>query len=81
MPPYLLVHGTKDDKVPFEQSVKFQEKMKAAGNVCDLITIEGGSHGMGGWEKIDPSYKEKLIGWLRKTMPAKESRLRGGAGA
>ena len=68
MPPYLLIHGTKDDKVPYEQSVKFQAKMKAAGNVCDLISIDGGAHGMGGWEKIDPSYKSKMIEWLRQTM-------------
>ncbi len=71
LPPYLLIHGTKDDKVPFEQSPKFQEKMKAAGNVCDLIVVEGGGHGMGGWEKIDPSYKEKLVTWLRGTLDAK----------
>jgi dipeptidyl aminopeptidase/acylaminoacyl peptidase len=57
--------------VPFEQSLKFQETMKAAGNVCDLVVIEGGAHGMGGWEKIDPSYKEKLVTWLRKTLAAK----------
>ncbi|MCX6906747.1 MAG: alpha/beta hydrolase [Verrucomicrobia bacterium] len=73
MPPFLLIHGTKDDKVPFEQSLKFQEKMKAAGNVCDLIVVEGGIHGMGGWEKIDPSYKEKLVAWLHKTLAAKPS--------
>ena len=72
LPPYLLIHGTKDDKVPFEQSQKFQAKMKAAGNVCDLIVIEGGAHGMGGWEKIDPSYKEKLVTWLRKTLARKQ---------
>jgi len=71
LPPYLLIHGTKDTTVPFEQSLKFQEKMKAAGNVCDLIAVEGGIHGMGGWEKIDPSYKEKLIAWLHKTLVAK----------
>src|SRR5207249_318603 len=71
MPPYLLIHGNKDAMVPYEQSVKFQEKMKAAGNICELITIEGGGHGMGGWEKIDPSYKEKMIEWLRKTMGVK----------
>lgn len=71
LPPYLVVHGTKDNTVPFAQSLKFQEKMKAAGNVCDLIVIDGGAHGMGGWEKIDPSYKEKLVAWLRTTLAAK----------
>jgi len=71
LPPYLLIHGTKDALVAFEQSLKFQEKMKAAGNVCDLIVIEGGAHGMGGWEKVDPSYKEKLVTWLRAALGAK----------
>jgi alpha-L-fucosidase 2 len=71
LPPYLLIHGTKDVTVPFEQSPRFQEKMKAAGNVCDLIAIEGGAHGMGGWEKIDPSYKEKLVAWLRGKLAEK----------
>ncbi|MCX7825355.1 MAG: hypothetical protein N2689_07340 [Verrucomicrobiae bacterium] len=30
---FAMAGGTKDEKVPFEQSLKFQEKMKAAGNV------------------------------------------------
>jgi alpha-L-fucosidase 2 len=68
LPPYLLLHGTKDDKVPFEQSFRFQEKMKAAGNRCDLIAIEGGVHGMGGWLKLDPAYQAKMIAWLRETL-------------
>lgn len=70
LPPYLLIHGTKDDKVPFEQSVRFQEKMRAAGNVCELIVIEGGAHGMGGWDKLAPDYAEKMIAWLRATVGA-----------
>ena len=68
LPPYLLIHGTKDDKVPFEQSLMFQEKMKAVGNVCDLIRIEGGAHGMGGWEKLGSTYREQMISWLNKTL-------------
>ena len=71
--PYLLIHGTKDDKVPFQQSVAFQAKMKAAGNACDLVVIEGGAHGMGGWETIDPGYKDKLVGWLRRTLDGRSS--------
>jgi len=69
---YLLIHGTKDDKVPFEQSLLFQEKMKAAGNTCDLIAIPGGTHGMGGWEKLDPGYKDKLVAWLRDKLAARQ---------
>lgn len=38
-----------------------------------MIAIEGGAHGMGGWEKIDPGYKDKLVGWLRTTLDARSS--------
>lgn len=68
MPPYLQLHGDKDDTVPITQSLRFQEKMKALGNTCDLITIPGGIHGMGGWSKLTPDYAEQMIAWLRKTM-------------
>ncbi len=68
LPPFLLIHGTKDEQVPYEQSVRMQEKMKAAGNVCDFFTIEGGIHGMGGWEKIHPEYKDQMIAWLKEVM-------------
>ena len=68
MPPYLLIHGTKDDKVPYEQSIRFQAKMKAAGNVCDLITIPDGVHGMGSWEKLGSTYVKDMIDWLHKTL-------------
>lgn len=68
LPPFLLIHGDKDDKVPYAQSPKFQEKMKAAGNTCDLITIPGGIHGMGGWDKLGSDYAKQMIEWLRKTL-------------
>lgn len=68
LPPYLQLHGDKDDTVPIAQSLRFQEKMKALGNTCDLITIPGGIHGMGGWSKLTPDYAEQMIAWLRKTL-------------
>ncbi|WP_425619211.1 alpha/beta fold hydrolase [Anatilimnocola sp. NA78] len=72
LPPYLLIHGTKDEQVPYEQSTRFQEKMKAAGNRCDLITIEGGIHGMGGWDKLNSNYRHQLVAWLDKTLQDQE---------
>lgn len=68
LPPFLQLHGDKDETVPIEQSITFQAKMKAAGNQCDLITIPGGIHGMGGWLKLSPDYQDQLIAWLRKTL-------------
>ncbi|MDF1612739.1 MAG: prolyl oligopeptidase family serine peptidase [Stygiobacter sp.] len=40
----LLIHGTEDDKVPFENSVKLAEKLKELNYNCELKLIEGGDH-------------------------------------
>ncbi len=68
LPPFLQIHGDKDDKVPLAQSVDFEAKMKAAGNSCETFVIPGGGHGMGGWEKLGSDYQVRLIEWLRKTL-------------
>ena len=69
LPPFLLIHGTKDPLVPYEQSVLMREKLIAAGNRCDLFTIEEGAHGMGGWK--DDAYKTKLVEWLGAVLDEK----------
>lgn len=68
LPPFLLIHGDADTTVDPEQSVVFRAKMKEAGNVCDLITVSGGIHGMNGWGKLKSDYAEAMVAWLRKTM-------------
>lgn len=68
LPPFLLMHGTKDAQMDYVQSVKFQEQMRALGNSCDFITIPDGAHGMGGWDKLVPDYADQLVAWLRKTL-------------
>jgi acetyl esterase/lipase len=68
LPPYLLIHGTKDEQVPYEQSTRFQKQTQTLGNQCDLITIEGGAHGMGGWDKLGSDYRVQLVSWLNKTL-------------
>ncbi len=68
LPPFLQIHGDKDETVPISQSVNFEAKMKAAGNTCETITVAGGIHGMGGWEKLGSDYQAQMIAWLRKTL-------------
>jgi acetyl esterase len=68
MPPTLLIHGTADSKVPFENSLRLANVWKKARIACELVAVKDGDHGMGSWETIDPSYKEKMIGWLKKTL-------------
>ncbi len=47
-PPTLLIHGTRDTDVPYEQSVLMARELERAGVRHELITIEGGGHGFGG---------------------------------
>jgi acetyl esterase len=70
MPPYLLIHGTKDAMVPYEQSVKMCEKMRASSASCELFTVEGAGHGIGGWEKNPAlqAYKRKMVEWLTSLL-------------
>jgi alpha-L-fucosidase 2 len=68
MPPYLLVHGTKDFDVPYEQSILMCDAMRKAGAQCDIITINGGGHG--GWDQ-DPvlrGYQKELMDWLKQNL-------------
>jgi alpha-L-fucosidase 2 len=69
MPPVLAIHGTKDDQVSYDQSTMFCDAIRKAGTACELITIEGGGHGMSGWK--DPAmqhWKGEMIAWLEKTL-------------
>jgi len=70
MPPYLLIHGTKDYNVPIEQSVVMCAAMKKAGASCELISIEGGGHGRGSLDKAAGSfnYMQMMMEWLRKAL-------------
>lgn len=70
MPPFLLIHGTQDPLVPYNQSVLMRDRMKAVDAACELYSVEGGAHGMGGWEK-DPklqAHKAELVRWLKQTL-------------
>jgi alpha-L-fucosidase 2 len=68
LPPFLLVHGDADTSVPYQQSINFQAKLKAAGVPCELITVKGAPHSLIEGVKIDPSYRAPMIAWLRRTL-------------
>ena len=69
MPPFLCIHGTKDDQVSYEQSTSFCEAMHRVGASCELITIEGGGHGMSNWRAPEMQHwKPEMIAWLKKAL-------------
>lgn len=70
MPPFLMIHGTADKAVPYEQSPLMCAKMKEAGVPCEVFRVDGAPHGIGPWEKVPEfqHYKEKMIEWLHQTL-------------
>lgn len=69
-PPFLIIHGTKDTQVPYEQAKLHVELLQKHGIPVELITVEDGVHGVMNWEKDTRfhGYKQPLIDWLRKTL-------------
>ncbi len=44
-PPFLLIHGTADDRVPYARSEEFAARLSADSVDAKLIKVEGGGHG------------------------------------
>jgi alpha-L-fucosidase 2 len=72
LPPFLLIHGTADEKAPYAFSVEAQKRLAAAGVPCELISVTNAPHGMVNWDSYDQSYKAKMIAWLEKTLGRKQ---------
>jgi acetyl esterase len=69
MPPFLLIHGTADQLVPFEQSRSLCRAIRKAGGECDLLAVNGGVHGLRRWESAGlTSYKHLMTDWLTKRL-------------
>jgi alpha-L-fucosidase 2 len=69
MAPFLEIHGTRDDQVPYEQSTLMCGAMHKVGARCDVITVEAGGHGMGSWKDPDQQhYKAEMVEWLKKIL-------------
>lgn len=71
-PPTLLLHGTKDDTVPYGSVVAFEKEMKKAKRPCKLVGYEGADHA---FFNRPPYLKETIgeadaflvdLGWIKK---------------
>jgi acetyl esterase len=69
MPPFLCIHGDRDDQVDYGQSLDMCNAMRKVGAACELITVEGGGHGMGSWQAPQMQHwKPEMLSWLKKTL-------------
>lgn len=71
--PVLLVHGTADRNVPFEQSELMADALKRAGKVHRLVTLDGGDHGLG--------HQAHRLQFFRELEQFLDLHLRGGGAA
>ena len=68
-PPFLLIHGTDDDVVPFAQSERFCDKLRDANVGCEIYPVKGGAHGVRSWEAAKlTDYKSPMIRWIQKVL-------------
>jgi acetyl esterase/lipase len=74
-PPFLLLHGDEDKTVPLAQSLNLQSRVRSVEGRCDLWVLPGAGHRLRDWERFDPGYQGRAIGWLRDVL-AKTAPLR-----
>ncbi len=51
-PPFLIMHGSKDQVVPFAQSQELYDALKKENNDVQLITVKGGEHNFASAETL-----------------------------
>jgi dipeptidyl aminopeptidase/acylaminoacyl peptidase len=68
-PPTLLVHGTKDTDVPYEQSEMMAKELDNKGVVHEWITIKNAGHGL---DRAKPTVvaktHDRVLAFLREQM-------------
>jgi len=68
-PPTLLIHGTADTDVPYEQSKMMADKLAAAGVKHELITVPGGAHGLGNAKPEEKEqFTKRAVEWVHSHM-------------
>ena len=68
-PPFLLMHGDKDESVPFDQSVEMEKALRTAGVAVKLLRIEGAGHGPTfPGAKNPPDYIGEMVAWFNRYL-------------
>jgi acetyl esterase/lipase len=68
-PPTLLIHGTVDTDVPYEQSSEMAAELARRGIPHELVTVPGAGHGLiGGDKKLVDAANEKARAFIREHL-------------
>jgi dipeptidyl aminopeptidase/acylaminoacyl peptidase len=65
----LLVHGTKDTDVPYEQSARMARELDRNGVAHELITVKDSGHGLGGVKPaVVAETHDRVLAFLKKYL-------------
>ena len=68
-PPTMLIHGTDDTDVPYEQSLMMASEFEQHGVAYELVTIPGGEHGLrGGDPQLVTRAFDEAVAWVNRYM-------------
>jgi acetyl esterase/lipase len=70
-PPILMVHGTADTDVPYQESLDMAEELKRKGAWYELVTVEGAGHGLSGAGKDLATARRKALARAREYIKEK----------
>ncbi len=70
-PPTMLVHGTEDTDVPYEQSAAMAKELERHKVPHELVTVKGAGHGLsGGDPKLAEEAQQKALAFIRRHLKA-----------
>ena len=73
-PPFLLIHGTADERVPYERSEEFLARLQADGIEAELVTVRGGGHGASfPGANNPPDYLGRMVSFFRDELSRAET--------
>jgi acetyl esterase/lipase len=68
-PPILMIHGTADTDVPYQESADMDMALAKQGVPHELVTVENGGHGLGGGDpKVVADAHARAIEFMRKQL-------------
>jgi dipeptidyl aminopeptidase/acylaminoacyl peptidase len=68
-PPTMLVHGTEDTDVPYDQSAAMTRELARHGVAHELVTVTGAGHGLAGGDKRQAAQAhEKALAFIRRHL-------------
>jgi acetyl esterase/lipase len=69
-PPFLILHGTEDENVPYHQATEMVKALKAAGDPVEFFSAEGGKHTFWSTEKWYSPTEKAMETFLLKVFQA-----------